>query len=84
MVFAACALVVCAGRRIGADDQKILACGKAFMPRPSRQNGDVTCLQPLNATAVSAELHLAFAAGNAKRFMDAGMVVHVFVNAISP
>jgi len=54
------------------------------MPRPGRQNGDVTRLQPQNATAMPAELHLAFAGGNTKRFMDAGMVVHVIVNAISP
>ena len=54
------------------------------MPRSGRQDGNVACLQLHNATAVSAELHLAFAAGNTKHFMNAGMVVHVIVNAISP
>ena len=37
-----------------------------------------------NTTAVSAELHLAFAPGNAEHFMNAGMVVHIIVNAITP
>ena len=54
------------------------------MPCSCRQDGNVTCLQLHNASAVSAELHLAFAAGNTKHFMDAGMVVHVIVNSISP
>ena len=74
MVFAAGAFVIFAGRRIGADDKKFLACGKALMPRACRQDRNVTRLQLHNASAVSAELHLAFAPGNTKHFMDAGMV----------
>ena len=37
-----------------------------------------------NTTEVSAELHLAFTPGNTEHFMDAGMVVHIIVNSISP
>ena len=33
---------------------------------------------------MSAELHLAFTAGNAEHFMNAGMVVHIIVNAVTP
>ena len=35
-------------------------------------------------TEVSAELHLAFTAGNTEHFMNAGMVVHIIVNAVTP
>jgi hypothetical protein len=33
---------------------------------------------------VSAELHLAFAAGNAEHLVNAGMVVQIIVNAVTP
>jgi hypothetical protein len=45
MVIAARAFVVFAGRRISADDKKILAGGKALMPCSSGQDGNVARFQ---------------------------------------
>src|SRR5258708_1532793 len=84
MVFAAGAFIVFARRRISADDKKILAGGKALMPCSSGQDGNVACFKSQGTTKASAELHLAFTAGNAEHFMNAGMVVHIVVNAVTP
>ena len=84
MVFAAGAFVVFARRRISADDKKILAGGKALMPCSSGQDCNVACFASQGTTKASAELHLAFTAGNAEHFMNTGMVVHIVVNAVTP
>lgn len=47
------------------------------------EDSDVAGFQPQGTAAASAELHPAFAAGNAEHFMDAGMVVHIVVNAVA-
>jgi len=84
MVLAGRALVVLAEGWIGADDQKILAGGKALMTGPGRENGDVTCFQLKDAPAASTKLNLAFAAGDSENFMDARMVVNVVINPVTP
>ena len=84
MVLAARAFVVLAKGRVSADHQEILAGGQALMPCAGRQDGDVAGFQLQGTPAASAELHLPFAAGDAEHFMDAGIVMHIVVNAIPP
>ena len=84
MVLTARAFFVLAEWRISADHQEILTGEKALMSCASQQDGNVARLQLQNTAPMSAELHLAFTAGNAKHFVDAGMVMHIIVNAVTP
>src|SRR5436190_4576998 len=60
--------------RIGADDAKILARGKALMPGAGGKNGNVASRNLELLAAVAAEADPGMAAGDAERFVNRGVV----------
>src|SRR5690606_2130926 len=84
MVFAAGAFVVRSVRRIGADHQKVVAGLETLMACARRQDSDVFSLDRQRATALAAELDLGRSASDAKNLMNARVVMHVVVDAVSP
>ena len=54
------------------------------MAGPCRQDGDVTRLHLERTSAFTAELDFGGATRNAEHFVNAGMIMAVIVNAVSP
>src|SRR5205085_2300194 len=69
-VFGSRALVIGAGRRIGAHDQEIVVRRQALMTRTGRQDRDVSCLQREYPALVPTEADAALTARDAQHFMN--------------
>jgi hypothetical protein len=70
--------------RISADHQQVFAGGKGLVAGAGRKHDDVAGLEVHRLALRTAELHAGISARYTEHFMDAGMVVHVVVDAVSP
>jgi hypothetical protein len=78
------ALVVCARRRIGSDDQKIFARIQTLAARARRKDCHIPCLEGESASFFSSELHATAAPRDAEDLVDARMIMDVAVDAVPP
>ena len=84
MVFDGRALVVCACRRIGADDKEVVGRGQALVARAGRQHCDVAGPQCKDPSCPAAEADTPLAARDAEHLMDSGVIVYVVIDTIAP
>src|SRR3974390_2665444 len=77
-------LVICAGARIGADHQKVLAGGKTLMAGASRKDHNVAGAEFKCATGVAAKPNFGAAARDPKHLVNARVIVQIVVDAIAP
>src|SRR4029077_14822887 len=63
----ATAQVICAVRRIGADDEEVVTAGQPLMPGACRQHDNIAGRELENLSVLSAELNSGVAARDAER-----------------
>jgi hypothetical protein len=83
-IFYSRALVVGAGRRVGANDEEIIGRRQPLVTRARGQNSDVARFQREYPSCPAAEADAALTARNAEHLMDPRVIVHVVVDAIPP
>src|SRR5947209_7105740 len=78
------AFLVFPERRIGTDDEQVLAAGEPLMAGAGGQHRHIARFEVEHASAIAAEPHPGAAARDAEHLVDARVVMRVVIDAVAP